>query len=449
MFTMRRSLRLTMARAFAGLRPPRVLILAAANVARSAGGRAMAVLFAVGCGATSQSQLKLALCSQPPPPPKLSERKVSKADRINIVLVGKTGHGKSSIANILCGLKDTFVVSDDLSSVTADIQFVDFDYKGQQVRIIDTPGFFDTSMPPEQVQASLDQFGDVAREGITALLVVVKKERFTAENAAVCEFVHCVLGDGALGKYGTMIMTHTNDTPESLRKALAALPAENYGSRMLELVKGRLLAVETRNWRQSKIREKVLQQVIEMREQNDFTACDPLMLQWARIKHLEEAKLETEMRPHLAALEQTHVEQRERMQREMEEREEQFQQQLVELQARLEAAPDGMRGDGMRVEIEQREKAHQEQARQLEAKLAQIEQLNASKLAKIEQEYITRGGGVVVGEVEEPDSKAGDLDFIKHAARQQQVRELDGKMRYEWNRRTQEFGNRVTACSIQ
>ena len=72
-----------------------------------------------------------------------------------------------------------------------------------------------------------------------------------------------------------------------------------------------------------------------------------------------------------------------------------------------------------------------------------------AKLAQIEQEYITRGGGVVVGEVEEPGSKGGDLDFIKHAARQQQVRELNGKMRYEWNRRTQEFGGKVTACSIQ
>ena len=435
---MRRSLRLSVARAIAGLRPPsRVFFLTAANVARSAGGRAMAVLIAVGCGATSQSQLKLALCSQPPPPPKLSERKVSKADRINIVLVGKTGHGKSSIANILCGLKDKFVVSDDLSSVTSEIQFADFEYRGQPVRVIDTPGFFDTSMPPEHIQKSLDQFGDVAREGITALLVVVKKERFTAENAAVCEFVHCVLGDGALEKYGTMVMTHTNDAPESLRKALAALPAENYGSRMLELVKGRLLAVETRNWRQSKIREKVLQQVIEMREQNGFTACDPLMMQWARIKHLEEAKLEAEMRPHLAALEKAHAEQRESMRHDMAQREEQFQQQLVELQARLEAAPDGMRGDGMRVEIERREKAHQEQTRELEAKLAQLE-----------WEYTMRRGAVLE-EIEEPGGQGGDLDFIKHAAHQQQMRELDGKMRTEWNRRTQDFGGRVTACSIQ
>ena len=107
-----------------------------------------------------------------------------------------------------------------MRSVTSEIQYTDFEYKGHPVRVIDTPGFFDTSMSPEEIQRALGQFGDVAREGITALLVVVKKERLTAENAAVCEFVHCVLGDGALHKYGLMVMTHSSDATAALKQAL-------------------------------------------------------------------------------------------------------------------------------------------------------------------------------------------------------------------------------------
>jgi len=206
----------------------------------------MAMLVTVG-SAISVPQV-LVQCSELLPP-RMSEWRLEKGDRINIVLVGKTGHGKSSIANILCGEKKKFAVSDDFSSVTGEVQFADFDYNGHKIRIIDTPGFFDTSTPPEEIQKALNEFGDVAREGITALLVVVKRERFTAENAAVCEFVHCVLGDGALEKCGAMVMTHTNDSPETLKKSLGSLPSENYGVRMLELVGGRLLAVETRNWR--------------------------------------------------------------------------------------------------------------------------------------------------------------------------------------------------------
>jgi|TARA_B110001469_G_C9558403_1_gene276970 hypothetical protein len=176
--------------------------------------------------------------------------------------------------------------------VTSEIQYTDFEYKGHPVRVIDTPGFFDTTMPPEEIQHALSQFGDVAREGITALLVVVKKERLTAENAAVCEFVHCVLGDGALQKYGVMVMTHSGDATAALKQSLEALPAENYGAKMLGLVGGRLLSCEARAWRQSRIRDSVLQQVLEMHVQNDCHAADPEMLQWARIKQLEAAKLE-------------------------------------------------------------------------------------------------------------------------------------------------------------
>ena len=179
-----------------------------------------------------------------------------------------------------------------MRSVTSEIQYTDFEYKGHPVRVIDTPGFFDTSMPPEEIQRALGQFGDVAREGITALLVVVKKERLTAENAAVCEFVHCVLGDGALHKYGVMVMTHSSDATAALKQALEALPAENYGNRMLGLVGGRLLSCEARAWRQGRIRASVLGQVLEMHAQNDGHAADPEMFQWARIKQLEAAKLE-------------------------------------------------------------------------------------------------------------------------------------------------------------
>ena len=61
---------------------------------------------------------------------------------------------------------------------------------------------------------------------------------------------------------------------------------------MLGLVGGRLLSCEARAWRQGRIRDSVLGQVLEMHAQNDGHAADPEMFQWARIKQLEAAKLE-------------------------------------------------------------------------------------------------------------------------------------------------------------
>ena len=61
---------------------------------------------------------------------------------------------------------------------------------------------------------------------------------------------------------------------------------------MLGLVGGRLLSCEARAWRQGRIRDSVLGQVLEMHAQNEGRAADPEMFQWARIKQLEAAKLE-------------------------------------------------------------------------------------------------------------------------------------------------------------
>ena len=47
-------------------------------------------------------------------------------------------------------------------------------------------------------------------------------------------------------------------------QALEALPPENYGAKLLGLVGGRLLSCEAHSWRQSRIRDTVLQQVLVM-----------------------------------------------------------------------------------------------------------------------------------------------------------------------------------------
>ena len=105
-------LRRSLGRALAaGWRSRHASFAAASALARCAvGARTLALLLVVGYAAPQ----KLALCLQLPQP-KLRERKLGKKERLNIVLVGKTGHGKSSLANILCGDKSKFPVSDDLS----------------------------------------------------------------------------------------------------------------------------------------------------------------------------------------------------------------------------------------------------------------------------------------------------------------------------------------------
>ena len=62
----------------------------------------------------------------------------------NIMLIGKTGHGKSSTANTLVGSK-VFKSSGSSSSTTKEIQYATTTIDGHHIRVVDSPGMKDTA----------------------------------------------------------------------------------------------------------------------------------------------------------------------------------------------------------------------------------------------------------------------------------------------------------------
>src|SRR6185436_3367926 len=105
----------------------------------------------------------------------------------NLLLIGKSGKGKSSLANLLTGTKD-FKEGEYMASQTMHIQYKKYRINGFDYQVIDTPGFNDTRRDESEVMKEVARVSWLLRDGLNQILFVVN-ERFTKEDAIIYSFL--------------------------------------------------------------------------------------------------------------------------------------------------------------------------------------------------------------------------------------------------------------------
>jgi hypothetical protein len=102
---------------------------------------------------------------------------------MNILIVGRTGGGKTTLANVLTNTED-FKEGEYGVSMTKNFQKGVLEWNGKKYRVIDTIGFGDTKLFKKKVLYKiLDGIFSIP-EGISQILFVID-ERFTAEEAKI------------------------------------------------------------------------------------------------------------------------------------------------------------------------------------------------------------------------------------------------------------------------